>query len=462
MAGWLRNGTRVESWRFFDPPLPEVDPRHTFVANRADLGARVRAPRFDLSGEFTYVRIERLPTDAIGPGGLGTGAFYFASSGVPYSYQMFLSEMTASLHTADRRWTLTAGRMPFLSGLEGQGARSAGDSPSAPSAAPLEVLRRERLAGRLLGTFAFSQYQRRFDGARLDWNAASAYAGAAAFLVSQGGYEESANLTMKDVFVAGGFAGWRHGAAGETQAFVYRYRDRRAIDIRPDNANRPATSADIAVYSIGASHIGTRQLGVGLVDWLAWGTLQGGDWYQQSHRAGAFALEAGYQRPDVAWRPWLRAGVAHASGDDDSRDDTHGTFFPMLRDQHTYGPSMTYAAMNLRDVFAELRITPHARLNLRLESHHLRLSDTADRWYQGSGATASAGRFFGYSARPSSGETTLGTTVEATAALRLSRFWSINGYIGHMRGGPVVRGVFDSNRLWFWHVENVLEMRIRS
>ncbi len=462
VSGWLRNATRVESWRFFDPPLPQVDPHYTFIANRADLGARVRAPRFDLSGEFTYVRIERLPTDAIGPGGLGTGAFYFASSGLPYSYQMFLSEMTASVHTADRRWTLTAGRMPFLSGLEGQGPLSAGDAAPAASSSTLDVLRRQRLAGRLIGTFGFSQYQRRFDGARLDWSSRSAYAGAAAFWVSQGGYEESANLTMRDVLVTGGVAGWRHGAAGETQAFAYRYRDRRAIDIPPDNANRPVTAADVAVSSIGASNIGTRRLGGGRVDWLAWGTVQGGDWYQQSHRATAFAAEAGYQRQDVAWRPWLRAGVAHASGDDDPADGTHGTFFPMLRDQHTHGPSMTYAAMNLRDVFAELRVAPHARLDLRFESHHLRLAAAADRWYQGSGATASAGRFFGYSARPSNGETTLGTTFETTAALRLSRFWSINGYIGHMRGGPVVRGVFDGNRLWFWHVQNVLELRVAS
>ena len=35
----------------------------------------------DLEGGFAYVRAEHLPTDAIGPGGLGTGAFYFAASG---------------------------------------------------------------------------------------------------------------------------------------------------------------------------------------------------------------------------------------------------------------------------------------------------------------------------------------------------------------------------------------------
>ena len=43
---------------------------------------RVEGSRFDLSGAFNYVRLENLPTNAIGPGGLGTGAFYFAATGV--------------------------------------------------------------------------------------------------------------------------------------------------------------------------------------------------------------------------------------------------------------------------------------------------------------------------------------------------------------------------------------------
>ena len=71
-----------------------------------------------MSGAFNYVRVENLPPDAIGPGGLGTGAFYFAASGVSYSYQLYLSELTARIKSADNRASMTLGRMPFSSGGE--------------------------------------------------------------------------------------------------------------------------------------------------------------------------------------------------------------------------------------------------------------------------------------------------------------------------------------------------------
>ena len=44
-------------------------------------------------------------------------------------------------------------------------------------------------------------------------------------------------------------------------------------------------------------------------DMLAWGVLQGGSWGALSHRAGAFALEAGWQpRGLETLKPWFRGG----------------------------------------------------------------------------------------------------------------------------------------------------------
>ena len=311
-----------------------------------------------------------------------------------------------------------------------------------------------------MGTFDWSFYGRRFDGVKVDARGARTYAGGGAFLVTQGGYEESASLTMPKVQVASAYAGLRHGAGAESQAFVVGYRDRRDIDIRPDNAAVPVESADVTVIGAGASHVSTRSAGPGEFDWLAWGVGQGGDWYGQPHRAFSVAAEAGYRWPKAAWRPWLRAGASHASGDEDPGDDRHGTYFPMLQDTRTYALSMVYAQMNLRDVFAQLMLEPHPRARLRADVHRLDLASTADRWYQGSGATARDGRFFGYSTRPSSGARGLGTVLEGTADVRLSRYWSVNGYAGRMWGGPVVRGVFADDRLFYWYVENVLRLAL--
>lgn len=454
----VSNVTRVETWRFFEPPLPDVDPDYTFVGNRSDLEVHVRTGKVDFGGGFAYVRVQELPTDAIGPGGLGTGAFYFAASGLPYSYQVFLTGLTASFHTADRRASLTLGRMPYTSGAEGESAATA--------SGPLPAVRRLAIDGRLIGTFDWSYYQRRFDGVRVAWNGDRRYGGGGLFLVTQGGYEESANLTMSKLLVGTAYAGQRHragpanggGVVAESQAFGALYRDRRAIDIRPDNAGIPVDAADITIGAVGASHVASRPVGPGALDYALWGAAQFGDWYGQGHRAYAVTGQGGYRWAAAPGRPWLRGGVSLASGDSDGRDDRHGTFFPMLQETRSYAQSMVYAHANLRDVFVQLQAEPSARIHLRADLHGLALVETADRWYQGSGATARDGTFFGFSSRRSGDVGALGTVLEASADLRLFSFWSVNAYAGRMWGGEVVRSNFVGDRLFYWYIENVLRL----
>ena len=223
VTGTLSNITRVESWSFFQPRTDPVtsaegpigDPRYTFIGDRAELGARVEGDRFVVSGAFNYVRLENLPTNAIGPGGLGTGAFYFAATGVRYSYQLYLSELTLKVKARGGRGSLTVGRMPFASGAESTAANS-----------DLESLKRERLHSRLIGNFEWSYYQRRFDGVRLDINRPGWLATAAVCVPTQGGFEESTNLSMPRVQVATTSV-TRVAASSEWQLFATAYRDRR-------------------------------------------------------------------------------------------------------------------------------------------------------------------------------------------------------------------------------------------
>ncbi len=192
-------------------------------------------------------------------------------------------------HTADRRLTFTVGRMSYTSGAEGDGPAMS------PASDQLVRLRRLRLDGRVLGTFDWSFYGRRFDGVKLDARGARAYGGGGAFLVTQGGYEESASLTIPKLQVASAYAGRHHGMHAESQVFAVGYRDRREIDIRPDNAAVPVQAADVTIVGAGASHVSVRPAGAGEFDWLAWGAGQGGDWYGQPHRAFSVAAEAGYR-----------------------------------------------------------------------------------------------------------------------------------------------------------------------
>lgn len=453
VEGWFSNLTRVETWRFFEPRAQDVDPDYTFVGNRSDLGVRARGVRFDVIGAFRYVRLQRLPTNAIGPGGLGTGPFYYAATGLPYSYQVFFTDLSATWHTPDRRLQVTAGRMRYTSGTEG-------DADGRAMSAHFVDVRQLGLAGRTLGTFDWSLYQRRYDGVRVDWSNGQAYGGSGVFMPSQGGFEASANLPIPRIQVGTSWAGWRHGSTAETQVSGQWYRDRRGVDIRPDNAGIPVTRADITLWTAGLSHARTARIGDGEADVLAWGAVQSGDWYGDAHRAWSGTLQAGYQWTAAPWRPWVRGGWSYASGDEAARDGRHGTWFPMLADTRSQALSMVYAPMNLRDVFGQVLLEPRERLRLRIDLHRLELASGADRWYQGSGATSRTGRFFGYSTRVAGGHTGLGTMLEGTADVRLTPYWSINGYVGRMWGGPLVQNAFAGNRLLFWYVENVLALKL--
>ena len=448
----LANITRVESWSFFEPridplaaltPEPIGDPNYTFIADRGELGVRVEGVRFGVSGAFNYVRIENLPTTAVGPGGLGTGAFYFAAVGQRFSYQLYMSELTGSIKGRSNGVSLTAGRMVFASGAESTSRHAA-----------LETVKLERLHSRLVGTFEWSHYQRRFDGVRFDVDRPRWHFTSAAFVPTQGGFEESTNLSMPKVQVATASM-TRKGASSEWQVFATAYRDRRGEAAVVDNTASFDRPIDVTVTAFGGSHVRVAPTRFGEIDTVAWVAGQVGDWYGQSHRAASVAAEIGHRWTKAAWRPWLRAGYLWSSGDGDPADAGHGTFFQMLPSSRKYALSSVYAQMNLSDAFVQASFEPR-RLKARIEVHALGLASAQDLWYQGSGATASTGRFFGFSGRAAGGNSRLGTVVESAVDVPIRKYWSLNGYAGTMWGGGVVKHQFAGTRLTFWCLENVI------
>ena len=92
----------------------------------------------------------------------------------------------------------------------------------------------------------------------------------------------------------------------------------------------------------------------------------------------------------------------------------------------------------------------------RIEVHALQLASGQDLWYQGSGATASKGRYFGFSGRAAGGRRSLGTVIEGAVDVPIKKYWSINAYAATMSAGDAVTQVFTNKRLGFWSLENVL------
>ena len=423
---------------------PIGNPDYTFFADRAELGILIEGSRFDLSGAFNYVRLENLPGDAIGPGGLGAGAFYFAAAGVRYSYQLYLSELTLRVKARDRRWLAAVGRMHYASGGE-----HVSPFPS------LETVKRERLHARLVGDFEWSLYQRRFDGVRVDLDRAAWRLTSSAFLATQGGYEESANLSMPRVQIAGVVLTGKPSAPREWQAFGHLYRDRRKLAAVVDNTFSPDRPVDVTISAIGGSHARVAATRAGELDTVVWVAGQLGDWYGQPHRAVSVAAEIGHHWTTARMRPWLRAGYLYASGDSDPLDNRHGTFFQMLPSSRKYALSSVYAQMNLSDLFVQVLAEP-GRFKTRLDLHRVSLANGADLWYQGSGATSSTGRFFGFAGRAAGGATALGMVLEGTVEVSIKKYWSLNAYAGTIRGGDVVKRMFSGTTLATGYIENVI------
>jgi len=334
--------------------------------------------------------------------------------------------------------------MPYSSGFE-----------TVPSYHPVETLTRERVASRLIGNFEWSLYQRRFDGAQVDVDRGRWHFTGGAFMPTQGGFEESTNLTMTKIQLGTAAAAYSTSSS-DSQAFAYAYRDRRrGRKAVVDNRLGDDAPVDVTIATVGGSHARVIALPSGEADVVAWGAAQFGDWYGLPHRAGSAVVEAGHRWPRASGRPWLRAGYAWASGDGVWNDGRHSTFFQMLPSSRKYALSSVYTHMNLRDAFAQLLIEPR-RFHARIEVHKVALASGEDLWYQGSGATSSGDRFFGFSGRFVNGETSLGTVLEGTIEMPIRKYWSVNAYAGVIRGGRAVKQIFTDKPLRLWSIENVI------
>ncbi|MEP7117120.1 MAG: alginate export family protein [Acidobacteriota bacterium] len=443
----VRNLTRAELWRFFEPRVGGgVHPDYVFAGNRSTLGARYDGSRWALRGAIQYVRLENLPTGAIGPGLLGTGGAYFFQANGTFSYQFYLRGLSLTFKRAAGASWLEAGRF----------SRAAADEPASGDAT-IDTLTRGSLNGRLLGDMEWSLYQRAWDGLRGGVVRDGWRATLTAAVPTQGTYEESANLAMYHVRVVAAEVTTRPGRLVRHTAlttFAYGYDDDRQVTTRPDNQGSSANSAvaaptraDVRIGTVGGSLAGAYPQGSRRWDVLLWTAGQAGDWYGQSHRAYALAAQGGHQWAGAPWRPWLRAGVDYASGDRDPGDDRHGTFFAMLPSGNQFSRSSTYALSNIVDAWGEVRVSPAPSVDAQLALHHVDLAHGADGWYTGSGATMRSGNYFGFQTRPSNGATQLGAIVEGEVTWRPIRWWTLRAYGAHMAGGDVVRNLFGGARL---------------
>jgi len=445
VAGSFRS--RVESWNWFGDAAAGD---YTYPGSLFRIGLSGSKKTVTWQAEIAVPFLLGLPSDAMTPGtsgALGLGANYLAANDnhtdVARLFVKQASVRVASVGGVPGQ-SIRFGRFEFIDGIE-----------AAPADATLAALKRDRIAHRLIGNFGFSHVGRSVDGVqygldRRDWNVT-----ALAFRPTRGVFDVNGWDDL-DVNVLYGAVTRRSASKAhpaEWRVFAIGYDDYRANVVKVDSrplATRRGDTSGIALGTFGGHYLRADTTAIGTTDLLLWAAGQTGAWGSQSHRAGAFAAEAGWQ-PDGPFAPWIRGGWNYGTGDGNPADGRHGTFFQLLPTPRVYARLPFFNMMNTSDAFVEALVRPAKTLTVRGDVHALHLADANDLWYQGGGAFQPS--TFGYAGRPSNGFTSLATLTDLSADLALSPRLGVAGYVGYATGQPVTDAIYGRGSARLAYVE---------
>jgi len=448
VSGSLR--LRFESWDWFETGAAENN--YNFGAATLRLAIGQQKEGFEWLLEAAAPVLIGLPDNAIAPapqGQLGLGGTYFAANG-RQDGSVFIKQAFVRFKGigGDKASSLKLGRFEFNDGTE-----------LIPTDASLATIKRDHIAQRLIGTFGFTHVGRSFDGAHFSRTSQLGNFTFVGARPTEGVFQLRGWNQLDVDFYYGAFTKPLKTKTSESdlRVFALHYHDGRRV-LKTDNRPQAARAADtenIRVNTVGGHYGAVTKAGSGKADVLIWGAGQFGDWGKLNHRGAAIAAEAGYQfgsKSVQKIKPWLRAGYFRSTGDGDPADATHGTFFQVLPTPRIYARFPFFDLVNNEDVFAQLRLKPHAKIGLRTDVHHLRLSDANDQWYLGGGAFQK--NTFGYTGRPGNGQKTLGTMVDFSLDYAVTPTTALTFYIAGVRGGRVTGRIYpDGGNSRFAYLE---------
>jgi hypothetical protein len=434
--------TRVESWDWFDGA---ANNDYTYPASILRLSFSESRKPFDWQLELAVPFLLGLPGDAIASGAqgqLGFGAGYFAANSRSTNAAMLFAKQGFIRFNelgGVAGQSLKLGRMEFIDGAE-----------VAPKDPTLAALKRERIAHRLIGNFGFSDVGRSFDGVQYSLNRSRLNLTLLAARPTRGVFQVDGWGELKSNVFYGALTGQLPGkrGSGEWRIFGLGYSDYRDNVVKTDNrplSVRTADTVHINIGTYGGHYLQTVQSAAGMFDVLVWGALQNGSWGRLAQRSGAMAAEAGWQPPVLPFlRPWLRGGFDYGSGDGNPNNSTHGTFFQVLPTPRVYARFPFFNMMNNRDAFGELVLRPSKALAIRTDVHSLSLANRNDLWYSGGGMFQPW--TFGYTGRPSNGQSGLATLFDVSADYNVNAHASVGAYYGRAAGKLVIQSVYPNGK----------------
>ena len=90
----------------------------------------------------------------------------------------------------------------------------------------------------------------------------------------------------------------------------------------------------------------------------------------------------------------------------------------------------------------ELMIRPSKNFTLRTDVHTLRLADAQDLWYSGGGAFQPA--TFGYTGRPSNGQSGLATLYDVSGDYNVNLHVALGVYYGYAGSSAVAQAIYPT------------------
>lgn len=428
---------RVEDWNWF--PTPKANGAYTFETSVLRLGVTRSTPLNDFTLELEQPAVLNLPHNASGSGSIGSlgyGPSYY-SANHNQSASVYIKQAFARFKRLGNNpdASVQFGRFTFSDGSE-----------TAPADPTVAYLKQNRINDRLISEAFYSNLGRSFDGIRFSDN--SRLQNTTAFFASPtrgaydlNGWDTLANIQIGYLAKTLTQTGKRDSAEG--RLFSIYYGDEREQDVKVDNRTTAVRTADtkgIHMGVFGGNYVRSFELGPGRLDSVLWGTGEIGSWGHLNQAAYAYDGELGYQFSHTGWTPWLRFGYSFFSGDGDATDKMHGTYIPLLTTALKFAPFPFYTQANLKDLFGQVIVRPVPKLTVRAEVHGLKLANSNDLWYTGSGAYEELN--FGYSGRPSGGNVDLGTLYDVITDYNVLRNLTVSLFLGYVQGGDVETATF--------------------
>lgn len=447
----LYDRTRVDAWQWF--AAPPYNNSYGYVESLLRVGVAQRLHRWDWQLELSQPSILAAPDDAISPataqGQLGLGASYYAANINSNAAAAFLKQGFARYDGEVS--SLRAGRFEFIDGQE-----------TRPTNTTIAWLQSNRIAHRLIGNFGFSNAQRSFDGLDAHYQAGAWNLTAMAARSDQGVFNMNGNpeLNVDIQYLALTRANVKQHILW--RAFGIGYHDGRTGLTKTDNRALSVRASDhknIRIGTYGGDLLTSFPAGPGQFDFLFWGAGQNGSWGLQNHKAGALAIEGGYQLTKVPTAPWLRGGWFRSTGDNNTTDGTHNTFFQVLPTPRIYARLPFYNLMNSTDDFVQIIDKPVKRITVRSDLHWLQLTSAHDLWYLGGGPFDN--KVFGYVGRPSNSSHSLASVADVSADWKTTKDIDLNFYYAYAQGKTVVAAIYPSDRnMQYGYVEFVYHLSL--